>query len=246
MTPQPPLLFAHRGGMAHNLENSLEAFQFALNSGMPGLESDVWITADHVCVLSHSEYFRRRGLRRKISRHTHLPDSILSLAKFYAQLGSEFELSLDIKPKDKAAACAVAQAVITTALEAEETSGQPVLGNLWLCHPDWQLLAKWREQWTNQSCARIKLVNSVPTGRMGSTVEKRASQLSSAGVDALNCPHGNWGKALVAQVHRFGILAFAWDAQFEHVIQSLVAMGVDAIYGDHIGRLLKAGRRKVV
>ena len=50
---RPPIGFAHRGGMAHAPENTLEAFRLALRLGASGLESDAWLTADGVVVLHH-------------------------------------------------------------------------------------------------------------------------------------------------------------------------------------------------
>ena len=47
-----PIGFAHRGASAHAPENTLEAFELAVRLGAGGLESDVWLTADGVPVLS--------------------------------------------------------------------------------------------------------------------------------------------------------------------------------------------------
>src|SRR5215218_9680885 len=62
---RPPIGFAHRGGMAHAPENTLEAFRLALRLGATGLESDAWLTADGVVVLHHDQSigtFRKRAI----------------------------------------------------------------------------------------------------------------------------------------------------------------------------------------
>ncbi|MGZ4666336.1 MAG: glycerophosphodiester phosphodiesterase [Frankiaceae bacterium] len=58
--PSEPLGFAHRGAPGRGVrENTLPAFRAALQAGVPGLESDVWLTADNVPVLLHDGYLRR-------------------------------------------------------------------------------------------------------------------------------------------------------------------------------------------
>lgn len=232
--PQPlnlPLLFAHRGGMAHALENSEAAFRFALESGIGGVESDVRLTADGVPVLAHDSRMRKGVLRQRIAKKTRadLPRSVMSLADLYGSFGCDFELSLDVKVPEAAAA------VVDAAREAEQHAGEPALSRLWLCHPDWNLLASWRERWGG-----IRLVNSAPLARLGEGPERRCAQLSEAGIDALNFPHPDWNAGLVTLAHRFEVLAFAWDAHHERIIKELLQMGADGIYGNHVDRLLRA------
>src|SRR5215218_7991878 len=103
---RPPIGFAHRGGMAHAPENTLEAFQLALRLGASGLESDAWVTADGQVVLHHDGTL---GLLRKRAiaslRRDQLPAHIPTLDELYERCGTAYELSLDIK--DPAAASAV-------------------------------------------------------------------------------------------------------------------------------------------
>src|SRR5262245_63960260 len=95
----PPVGFAHRGARAHAPENTLEAFSLARRLGATGLESDVWLTADGVAVLDHDGLARVRHRRRKISdvNRTELPGYLPSLADLYAECGTTYELSLDVK-----------------------------------------------------------------------------------------------------------------------------------------------------
>ncbi|EXJ22944.1 Glycerophosphoryl diester phosphodiesterase [Alkalibacterium sp. AK22] len=50
-----PLVIAHRGGMTHRPENTLEAFQHADELGVDMLEYDVFITADGELVVIHDD-----------------------------------------------------------------------------------------------------------------------------------------------------------------------------------------------
>src|SRR4051812_4623328 len=96
---RPPIAFAHRGARAHAPENTLEAFRTALAQGATGLESDVWLTADGVAVLDHDGVVKGGMRRRPISavERSRLPDHIPTLADLYAECGTAFQLSLDIK-----------------------------------------------------------------------------------------------------------------------------------------------------
>ena len=68
--------------------------------------------------------------------------------------------------------------------------------------------------------------------------ERRAAQLSAAGIDAVNLHETEWTGGLTTLFHRFGVLAFGWDAQHERVLRNLVRMGIDAVYSDHVDRMV--------
>jgi glycerophosphoryl diester phosphodiesterase len=221
---KPPIGFAHRGASAHAPENTIEAFTLALRLGTSGLESDVWVTEDGQAVLDHDGLVGGRLRRKRIAdvARTDLPDHIPTLSELYEACGADYELSLDVK--DDAAIDAVVQAA--RAAGAAE--------RLWLCHPDWTVVAEWRKTYRD-----VKLVDSTRLRAMRSGPERRAAELAAAGVDAVNMHHTDWSGGLATLFHRFGILAFGWDAQFERVISNLVAMGLDAIYSDHADRLVE-------
>ena len=80
-----PIAFAHRGGMAHAPENTLEAFSLALRLGANGLETDAWTTADGHVVLDHDGVVRKLARNRPIStlRLSELPAHIPTLASLF-------------------------------------------------------------------------------------------------------------------------------------------------------------------
>lgn len=222
-----PIAFAHRGGRADAPENTVAAFSAALEGGVTGLETDAWITADGVVVLDHDGR-AKSGLRsRPISSLTRaqLPPDIPSLDHLYAQCGAQYELSIDVKD-DEAAGLVVA---------AARRLGGGAPGRLWLCHPDWKTLSAWRRK---PEFEGIHLVNSTRLKTLRDGPERRAAQLADAGIDALNMHWTEWTGGLVALLHRFERLAFAWDAQHERMIRSLVDIGIDAVYSDHVARLV--------
>jgi glycerophosphoryl diester phosphodiesterase len=69
LSPAGLKIFAHRGSTEGGaFENTLEAFRFALDSGVRYLETDVQVTSDGVAVLFHDDDLQRvAGIRSKVS-----------------------------------------------------------------------------------------------------------------------------------------------------------------------------------
>ena len=226
----PPIAFAHRGARAHAPENTLEAFVLARRLGATGLESDVWCTADGVAVLDHDGVVGSRLRRQSITDVTRgaLPAHIPTLADLYAECGTDFELSLDVKdPAAAAATVAVARA-----------AGGDAAERLWLCHDNWHQLIEWRPEFPE-----VRLVDSTRLRFMRHGAERRAAQLSEAGIDAVNLHESDWTGGLTTLFHRFKVLTFGWDAQFERVLDNLLSFGIDGLYSDHVDRMMEAVAR---
>ena len=95
-----PITFAHRGGKADGPENTLPTFQRALEHGASGLESDARLTADGEVVLVHDAVAKAGAFRRaRVDQSTATQLAALDvprLADLYAELGTDYELSLDL------------------------------------------------------------------------------------------------------------------------------------------------------
>lgn len=223
----PPYAFAHRGARAHAPENTLEAFSLALRLGATGLESDVWITADGEPVLDHDGLVGRRPRRRPIAAvdRRDLPPHVPTLAELYETCGTAPQISLDVKDP----------AAFDRIVAVARAAGDHALTRLWLCHRRWEQVAEWRGR-----CADVRLVDSTRLDRIKEGPERRAATLAARGVDALNMHHLDWTGGLTTLVHRFGVLAFGWDAQTPRVLAELVDAGIDGVYSDHVDRMVDA------
>lgn len=221
-----PIGFAHRGGRGDWPENTLAAFGNALAAGASGLESDVWLTGDGVPVLDHDGVVRQGVRRRRFAdlSSSELPASCPTLESLYTDLGNDFELSVDVKDPD------AARPVVAVARAA----GGDAVERLWLCSPDWQRAASWRSLHDG-----VHLVDSTRLKRIREGVERRAASLASAGVDALNMHWTDWTTGNAVLLHRFERLAFAWDCQHERILVRALAFGVDAVYCDHVGLMMR-------
>jgi glycerophosphoryl diester phosphodiesterase len=228
----PPIAFAHRGARAHARENTIEAFALALRLGATGLESDVWLTSDGVPVLDHDGMVRARLRSRPIStlRREQLPEHIPALTELIEACGSDYHLSLDVK--DQTAGATVVQVV--------REAAPALLERLWLCYRDWHIAAEVRAL-----DADVRLVDSTRLSRIKEGAERRAASLASAGIDAVNLHHSDWTGGMTTLFHRFDRYAFGWDAQHERVLQTLLRMGIDAVYSDWVDRMTDAFREEV-
>ena len=223
-----PVLFAHRGGMAHAQENTLDAFRLAIRLGATGLESDVWPTSDGVPVLTHhgrvGPFYRRRAVTSTAAEL--LPVTLPSLEDLYRAVGTGCQVSLDVMDP-----------AVTAQVVAVASRHPGALGRLWLCHPDWETLASWRELHP-----RIRLVDSTRLERIEEGPERRAAHLSAARIDAINLHQSEWTGGLTTLFHRFGLACLGWDAQHERQLDHLFRMGIDGVYSDHVDRMVTRAR----
>ncbi|HSO95703.1 MAG TPA: glycerophosphodiester phosphodiesterase [Acidimicrobiia bacterium] len=222
-----PITFAHRGARLLHPENTIPAFQAALQAGAGGLETDAWLSADHEVVLTHDvrvggPLFGLWKLRvahtsaERLARH-----GVPRLATLLAELGCDYDLSIDVKDP------AAAQPII----DLTRAAGDPA--RTWLCSPDLEQLRALRPDATD-----VRLVHSAPRRRLPDSLERHAADLAAAGVDAMNLRHAEWTKGLVALFHRFDRRAFAWDVQEVRHLRAMLAIGIDAVYCDHVDRMV--------
>ncbi len=225
----PPLAFAHRGARAHARENTLEAFALAKQMGATGIETDAWLTADNQIVLNHDATvgglgarLTRRVLGKPIAslERASLPEHIPTLGEYYEHCGTGLPLSVDVKD---AGAFDRLVAIARTHAAAER---------LWVCHSDMELLARWRDV-----AADVQLVHSTALDSLPHGPERHAADLAGAGINAVNFRRDDWSGGLTTLYHRFGVLAFGWDAQLIRHIVELIEAGIDAVYGDHVDRM---------
>jgi glycerophosphoryl diester phosphodiesterase len=266
------ITFAHRGARLEKPENTIPAFRRALELGASGLETDVWLSADGEVVCVHDPVVGRGRRRRRVAASTaaELEEAgIPRLDVVYRELGSDFELSVDLKAPD-AGAGLLAVARRYAALE-----------RLWVCSPELDHLRALRDENpagrvegpagrvegpagrvegpagrvegpagrvegpagrvegpAGRVEGNVKLVHSTRRRSITAQLERHAFDLAQAGIDAMNMHHTEWSAGLVSLFHRFGVLAFAWDAQEARQLRAVLRMDIDAVYCDRPDRMV--------
>jgi len=193
--------------MADAPENSLTAFRLALSKGARGLESDVWLNDAGVPVLHHGPPHREKN-------------PPLELGALFADCGTDFDLSLDMKGPGTA----------RRTIEVAHEAGFDVR-RLWLCGGS-QSCAAWREH-----DPHVRLVTDLRWRDALFHPRPVVAMMAEQTVDAVNLRHGRWTRRLVDVVHEAGMLAFAWDVNHRWTKHYVLRCGVDAIYSDHVGLL---------
>lgn len=217
------ITFAHRGAQLEAPENSLPAFRRALDLGATGLETDVWLSADGEVVCTHDATLRA-GLRRH--RISDTPAATLAtlgvprLADVYAELGTAYELSVDVKEG------AAAHALVDVARRYDARE------RLWVCSPNLTELVALRDDRV------VKLVHSISKRSIAVPLERHAHELAELGIDAINLHHTEWTAGIVSLFHRFGLRCFAWDTQEARQIRAVLKMDIDGVYCDRPDRMV--------
>jgi glycerophosphoryl diester phosphodiesterase len=142
------------------------------------------------------------------------------LGDVYAELGSAFDLSVDLKARD------AADELIAVARRYD------ALERLWVCSPSLDELRPLRAE------PRVRLVHSTRKRAITVPLERHAHDLSELGIDAINLHHTEWTAGLVSLFHRFGVRAFAWDTQEARHIRAVLLMNIDAVYCDRPDRMV--------
>jgi glycerophosphoryl diester phosphodiesterase len=213
--------FAHRGGRAHGPDNQLATFIEALNRGASGLETDAWVTSDGLVVLDHDGIDRGAGHRRTpISqvRRDQLPAHVPTLDELYAACGTDFELAVDIK-----------NAVAVDAVVRVATV-HGAARRLWL--------------FAHRGVSVEELDGGHPAmtiyGRnlVGPGGRSRLRAAQAAGIEAINSRWMWWRRDIVDEVHSLGMKAFGYDAQQSSSIRRCVTVGLDAVFSDHVDRMV--------
>ncbi len=204
----------------------MPAFASGLAAGATGLESDAWLTADNEVVLMHDRYvgklLRRRNVRESTAAQL-AEYGVPRLADVYAELGNNFEFSIDAKHHK----------VVQPMMDVAAAHG--ALERLWLCYPDHEVLAALRPQTT------ARLVHSCPKDHLpDGGVERHARTMQDSGIDTINFRHTEWTAGLVALFHRFEIKCFAWDVQQDRHLREMTRIGIDGLYCDRPTRMVES------
>lgn len=221
-----PITFAHRGGRADRVENTLEAFSHAKDRGATGVESDVRLSGDGVPVLAHDATLRRGVRRVKVAGAPAVELAGLDvprLADLYEAVGTGMQVSLDVKTPVAG----------VPSIEVARAAGDEARERLWLCSPDLDVLRELRDR-----DPTVRLVHSTTRRAIFESIERHAATLAEERIDAFNLHRTEWSKGLVTLFHRFAVLAFAWDAQEARHLREVLAYGVDGVYSDHVDRMV--------
>jgi glycerophosphoryl diester phosphodiesterase len=208
-------IYAHRGASGAFPENTIEAFQWAIDLGVDGIETDVRCTSDDVPILSHDQTLLRAfGLDRDVQNLTRAElrscaPWVPTLEELLTLAGSRVHLNVEIKQ---------------TGIE------RAVLGVLDACHSsrwaiscfDWTVLEACR---TMSSSASLWLLTESSTPDLWTTSERLAASGIAVSASAIQ-------PKIAPKAHERGLTVMAWTVNDLAESKTLRSRGVDAICTD--------------
>jgi len=232
-TPGNPLVIAHRGASKLHRENTLEAFEAAIDLGADAIEFDVRRCRDGIMVVHHNA--RVPHSYRRIS-HLEYAD-VLRYAKRQKYHVPTLEETLQL--------CAGRIALDIELKEAGYESDVVALARRYV--PVRQLLFKSFDEncvaALRAACAQATiglLVGAGTGGSMRAGLKRRSIlvRMQQTGAD-IACL--NWNRVTAHQTARLkaaGFLIFAWTVNRRSVARRLIRLGVDGLIGDRPDRLI--------
>jgi glycerophosphoryl diester phosphodiesterase len=218
-------LIGHRGAPREFPENSLPAFERAIERGADAIELDVHVTSDGVPIVHHDPDVGRHGLAKRpvaammwqeVSRIQLAPEIFVpSLAQVLMLVGSRATVYVELKGKDVAAQTI---AVIRAS------------GSHCAVH-----------SFDHAAIARVARI--APEVRRGILFDEYPKDIegSMREASALDV-WPQWeltDRGLVDRVHREGGRVIAWTVNRRAAAKRLIALGVDALCGDDVRLLPK-------
>ena len=223
---QPPERISHRGAHQTHPENSIAAFERAIELGAEGIELDVHATNDGVVVVHHDPVVHARHPQRP----AHRAISELSSAEL-----EQFPLA-DGTP-------------IPTLPDVLAAVGRRVIVYVEIKAPNIEALVTRCIRESETTCAVhsfdhriVKIVKSIfPAIRTGVLEVSRhvdpVASLASASAEDLWQEVDTIDTEIVEKAHAVGARVVAWTANDPRQWQTLHALGVDAICTDRIAEL---------
>jgi glycerophosphoryl diester phosphodiesterase len=220
-----PIPFAHRGGASDAPENTMPAFQYAIDLGYRHIETDVQVTADGVLVAFHDDDLRRTcGRSGKISElpwsevSTALVDGEAPIPLLEDLLGTWPEVRVNIDCKTDRAVSALVSAIRRT------TSLDRVLVGAFSD----RRVARVRAGLGERLCTALG-----PFGVASLRFSRpRAARAMAAQIPVCQGPVVVTNASFVERAHRLGIHVHVWTIDDPAEMNRLLDMGVDGLMTD--------------
>lgn len=229
-----PLAFAHRGGAAHNPENSWPAFEYAVKLGYAYLETDARSTSDGALVAFHDATLDRvTGMRGEVSRLTYKQLSAVRIAGtepiplIEDLLGTFPGLRFNIDLKDPGTIDPLVTVLKRTGawdrVCVTSFSGQ-------------RLLAA-RRKLDLPVCLAVTPAAIAAVRYLGQPGRAMAARLARSGAQCAQVPRLIATREFIRRAHELGLHVHVWTLNTREEIEHALDLGADGVMTDEIALL---------
>jgi len=231
-----PLVIAHRGSSGERPENTLPAFERAIEQSADMIETDLHLSRDGVVVIHHDAELERLGEQGEIRDRTAtelaamnaapgagVAEKMPTLLDILDGFGERMQFNLELKVGRDDAAYDGLEDIVVSAVEERGLMPRMLFSSFY--DP---VLARLRER---SASARIALLVSP---RAPIAIFERAARVAA---EAVNPEIRLVTKELVAQAHAEGLRVYPYTANESKEMERLLDCGVDGIITNHPARL---------
>ncbi len=229
--PPQPLVIAHRGASGYRPENTLSAFQLAVDQGVDMIEIDLHLSRDDAIVVRHDENLASLGLKREI-RAVELAqiqsldagdgEKIPTLDEVLDRFGSEIAFNLEIKTASDGAYLGLEEAVL------EAVDGRGLLESILFSAFCDGVLGRLRAL-----SSRARLAVLVSARRPAGALERARA----VGAEALNPWFGLASADWIDAAHAEGFAVYPYTVDAPTDIRRCLEAGVDGLFTNYPDRL---------
>jgi glycerophosphoryl diester phosphodiesterase len=236
-------LQAHRGGASLAPENTLAAFENALEIGVSTLECDVHITSDGVPVLSHERTYAGQIIPLRTAAELapipSLHDLIDLLHEQHAdEVGLNVETKFDVLHPDEDAP---RERFVETVLSVLRESG--MLDRASIQSFDWVVLRLVRADEPRIALNALARADSLEVDQPGASPWLAGldiddfqgsvpAAVSALGFGTISPSHTILTPAMVAEAHQAGLRVLPWTVDAAPSMRRLIEFGVDGMITD--------------
>lgn len=228
-------VWGHRGASGYAPENTLPAFELALEQGADGFELDVQLTRDDAVVCIHDETLERttngagwvadhsleqlQALDASMGNDRFFGARIPTLDQVFELVqGTDAVVNVELK-NDRMRYAGLEERVLEI-VEAQGVAGQVVLSSF-----------------NHYSLKRLQAVTDLPLGALYSdTLYRPWRYVTRLGVQAIHPVHRAVGAKLVARSHAAGLRVHTWTVDEPDDLRRMISLGVDAVITNYPDR----------
>jgi glycerophosphoryl diester phosphodiesterase len=231
-----PLVIAHRGSSGARPENTIAAFEHAVEEAADMIETDLHLSRDTVVVIHHDPELERLGEEGEIRDRTAaelalmdaapggtISEKMPTLLDILDRFGDRIQFNLELKVGTNDVAYEGLEDIVVSAVEERGLMSRILFSSFY--DP---VLARLRDR---SAAARIALLISP---RANVAILDRAARVAA---EAINPDIRLVTEDLVQQAHRAGHRVYPYTANDSNEMTRLLDCGVDGIITNHPARL---------